>query len=154
MYNPTNNEISLKVYNMHLYHDHTLYSFPLCTFLWPEDDPQWPKHVAVSTINRIHDSCVLTYPQPPPLIARSVTDTNTNATFYTIPEHLPSFCSIFITLFVNTSFYHCINLATSTWRQPPCLISYKNTTFASSAVICKQHTNYVAFYDAQLYSIT
>ena len=61
MYNPTDNEISLKVYNMHLYYDHTLYSFPLYTFLLPEDGPQWPKHV-VSLINRIQDSCVLTYP--------------------------------------------------------------------------------------------
>ena len=43
-------EISLKVYNMHLYYDHTLYSFPLYTFLWTEDDPQWPKHVVVSLI--------------------------------------------------------------------------------------------------------
>jgi len=46
---------------MYLYYDHTLYSFPLYTFLWPEDGPQWPKHV-VSIINRIQDSCVLTYP--------------------------------------------------------------------------------------------
>jgi len=53
MYNPTNNEISLTVYNMHLYYDHTVYSFPLYTFLWPEDGPQWPKHVVVSIINRV-----------------------------------------------------------------------------------------------------
>jgi len=33
IYNPTNNEISLTVYNMHLYCDHTVYSFPLYTFL-------------------------------------------------------------------------------------------------------------------------
>jgi hypothetical protein len=51
-----------RVYNMHLYYDHTLYSFLLYTFLWPEDVPQWPKHVAVSITNRIQDSCVLTYP--------------------------------------------------------------------------------------------
>ena len=46
----TKNEISLKVYNMHLYYVHTLYSFPLYTFLWPEDGAQWPKHVVVSLI--------------------------------------------------------------------------------------------------------
>jgi len=58
MYNPTDNEISLEVYNMHLYYDHTVCSFPLYTFMWPEDGPQWPKHVVVvSTINRIQDSC-------------------------------------------------------------------------------------------------
>ena len=28
------------------------------------DGPQWPKHVVVSIINRIQDSCVLTYPTP------------------------------------------------------------------------------------------
>jgi len=39
MYNPTDKEIS-KVENMHLYYDHTVYSFPLYTFLWPEDGPQ------------------------------------------------------------------------------------------------------------------
>ena len=49
---------------MHLFYDHTLYSFPLYTFLWPEDGPQWPKHVVVSTINRIQDSCVVTYRTP------------------------------------------------------------------------------------------
>ena len=32
MYNPTDNEISLKVHNMHLHYNHTLYSFPLYTF--------------------------------------------------------------------------------------------------------------------------
>ena len=48
---------------MHRYYDHTLYSFPLYTFLWPEDSPQWPKHVVASVINRIKDSCVwCTYP--------------------------------------------------------------------------------------------
>jgi len=46
---------------MHLYYDHTLYSFPLCTFLLPEDGLQRPKHVVVSTINKIQDSCVVTY---------------------------------------------------------------------------------------------
>jgi len=51
------------VHNMHVYYDHTVYSFHLYTVLWPEDGPQWPKHV-VSTINRIQDSCVLTYPTP------------------------------------------------------------------------------------------
>jgi len=72
MYNPTDNETSLKVKNMHLHYDHNLYSFPLYIFLWPEDGPQWPKHVAVSTINRIQDSCVLTYPTPS-LIAYNTT---------------------------------------------------------------------------------
>ena len=38
--------------------------FLLYTFLWPEDGPQWPKHVVVSTINRIKNRCVLTYPTP------------------------------------------------------------------------------------------
>ena len=62
MYNPTDNEISLKDYNMHLYCDHTVYSFLLYTFLWHEDGPQWPKHVVVSSITyRIRDSCVVTY---------------------------------------------------------------------------------------------
>jgi len=48
---------------MHLlvYYDHTLHSFPHYILLWPEDGPQWPKHV-VNIINRIQDSCVLTYP--------------------------------------------------------------------------------------------
>ena len=32
--------------------------------MWPEDGPQWPKHVVVSIINRIQNSCVLTYPTP------------------------------------------------------------------------------------------
>ena len=45
---------------MHLYYDHTVYRFPLYIFLWPEDGPQWPKHV--SLIIRIQDSCILTYP--------------------------------------------------------------------------------------------
>jgi len=40
-----------------IYYDHTLYSFPLYKFLWPEDDPQWPKHVVVGIINRIQYSC-------------------------------------------------------------------------------------------------
>ena len=57
---------------MHLYYDHTVYSFPLYTFLWPEDGPQWPKHVVVSIINRIKDSCILTYPTPS-LIAYNTT---------------------------------------------------------------------------------
>jgi len=64
MCTPTDNDISMTVHNMHLYYDHTVDSFPLYTFLWPEDGPQWPKHVVVSTINRIQDSCVLTYPTP------------------------------------------------------------------------------------------
>ena len=38
--------------------------FPRYTFLWPEDGPHWPKHVVVSTINKIQDSCVLTYRTP------------------------------------------------------------------------------------------
>ena len=64
MYTPTDNDISFTVHNMHLYCDHTLYSLPLYTFLWPEDGPHWPKHVVVSTINRIQDSCILTYRTP------------------------------------------------------------------------------------------
>jgi len=48
------------------------YSFPLYKFLRPEDGPQWPKHVVVSIINRIQDSCVLTYPTPS-LIAYNTT---------------------------------------------------------------------------------
>ena len=48
-----------------------MFSFPLYIFLWPEDGPQWPKHV-VSTINKIQDSCVLTYPTPS-LIAYNTT---------------------------------------------------------------------------------
>ena len=72
MYNPTDKGISLKLYNIHLYYDHTVYSFLLYTFLWPEDGPQWPKHVVVSIINRIQDSCVVTCPTPF-LIAYSTT---------------------------------------------------------------------------------
>ena len=49
---------------MHLYYDHTLYSFPLYKFLWPEEGQHWPKHVVISIINKIQDSCVLTYPAP------------------------------------------------------------------------------------------
>ena len=45
--------------------------FPLYTFLWPEDGPQWPKHVVVSIINRIQDSCVLTYPTPSLVLFKS-----------------------------------------------------------------------------------
>ena len=61
-----------------------LYSFPLYTFLWPENDPQWPKHVVVSIISRIQDSCVLTYPTPSLLTAaklanRSKINTSVNA---------------------------------------------------------------------------
>jgi len=86
--------ILFRVYNMHPYYDHTLYSlqyapilwsysvqFTICTyamiilcivfllytFLWPEDGPLWPNHV-VSIINRIQDSCVLTYPTPSQLL--------------------------------------------------------------------------------------
>jgi len=33
IYNPTDNEISLKVYNMHLYYDHTLYSLQYAPIL-------------------------------------------------------------------------------------------------------------------------
>jgi len=40
--------------------EHTLYSFPYYTFLWPEDGPHWPKHV-VSIKSGYKDSCVLTY---------------------------------------------------------------------------------------------
>jgi len=36
----------------------------LYTFLWHEDGPQWLKNVITSIINRIQDSCVLTYPTP------------------------------------------------------------------------------------------
>jgi hypothetical protein len=32
-------------------------------FLWPEDGPQWSKHVVI-IVNRVQDSCVLTYPTP------------------------------------------------------------------------------------------
>jgi len=48
---------------MHLYYGHNLYSFPVYTFLWPDDGPQWPKHV-VSVTDRIQDGSVLTYPPP------------------------------------------------------------------------------------------
>ena len=41
-----------------------VYRGKICIFLWPEDGPQWPKHVVVSIINRIQDSCVLTYRTP------------------------------------------------------------------------------------------
>ena len=64
MYNPTDNEISLKVHKMHLYSGHTVNSFPLYIFLGTEDGPHWPKHVVVSIINRIQDCCVLTNPTP------------------------------------------------------------------------------------------
>ena len=37
---------------MHLYYDHTVYSFHLYTFLWPEDGTQWPKHVVVSIMKQ------------------------------------------------------------------------------------------------------
>ena len=43
-----------------------------CIYWWPEDGPQWPKHVVVSTINRIQDSCVVTY-RTPSLIAYNTT---------------------------------------------------------------------------------
>ena len=43
------------------------------TFLWPGDGPQWPKHV-VSIINRIQDSCVLTYLPLPNCIKHSGDD--------------------------------------------------------------------------------
>ena len=33
MYNPTDNDISMTVHNMHLYCDHTVDSFPLYKFL-------------------------------------------------------------------------------------------------------------------------
>ena len=36
MYNPTENEISLTVYNMHLYYDHTTYSFLYIQFCDPK----------------------------------------------------------------------------------------------------------------------
>ena len=66
MYNPTDNDISLTVYNMHLYYDHTVYSFPLYTHLWPEDGPQWPKHVVVSIINRVQRQVCFDVPHPLP----------------------------------------------------------------------------------------
>jgi len=72
MYNPTDNEILLQVHNMHLYYNHTVYSFPPYTFLWSEEGPQWPKHVVISIINRIQESCVLTYPTLS-LIAKNTT---------------------------------------------------------------------------------
>jgi len=37
-------------YDQSICYDHTRYSFPLYTFLWPEDGPQWPKHVVISII--------------------------------------------------------------------------------------------------------
>ena len=40
-----------------------LYSFPHYIFLWPEDGPQWAKHV-VSLIKTYKGSCVLTYVPP------------------------------------------------------------------------------------------
>ena len=73
-----NGQQNIKIYTecdhstLYLYYDHTVYSFPLYTFLWPEDSPQWPKHVVVSIINRTQDSCVLTYPTPS-LIAYNTT---------------------------------------------------------------------------------
>jgi len=41
---------------------HILHISPLYTFGWPEDVPQWPKHVVVRILDRIQKSCVLTYP--------------------------------------------------------------------------------------------
>jgi len=38
---------------------------PHCIFLWPEDVPQWPKHVVI-LINRIQRQLCLTYPPHPP----------------------------------------------------------------------------------------
>ena len=72
MYNPTDNEISLKVYNMHLYCDHVVYSFPHYIFLCSEDGPQWPEHVAVSIINKTQDSCAVTYCTPSLIAFRTV----------------------------------------------------------------------------------
>jgi len=40
-----------------------LYIFPVYTFSWPYDGPQCPKHVVI-IVNKIQDSCVLTYPTP------------------------------------------------------------------------------------------
>ena len=45
--------------------DHTLYSLPHYTILCPEDGPQWPKHVVVSIINRIHTQLCFDYRPPP-----------------------------------------------------------------------------------------
>jgi len=44
--------------------DHALYSFPHYTFLWPEDGPQWPKHVVISLINRIQRQLCFDVPTP------------------------------------------------------------------------------------------
>ena len=43
--------------------NHTLYSFPLYTFLWPEDGPKWPKHV-VNLTNRIQRQLCFDIPTP------------------------------------------------------------------------------------------
>jgi len=60
------------LYTLHAFQVTKMYieenDFPLYIFLWPEDGPQWPKHVVVSIIIRIQDSCVLTY-RTPSLIA-------------------------------------------------------------------------------------
>ena len=50
---------------MHLYYDHTLYSFPLYTFLRELKMAHSGRNMSSSHImNRIQDSCVLTYPHP------------------------------------------------------------------------------------------
>ena len=41
----------------------TCFGHYIYIFLWPENGPQWPKHV-VSIISRIQESCVWTYPTP------------------------------------------------------------------------------------------
>jgi len=44
--------------------DHTLYSFPHYKFLWPEDGPQWPKHVVASIKNSIQRKLCFDVPTP------------------------------------------------------------------------------------------
>ena len=44
--------------------DHTLNCFPHYIILWPEDGPQWPKHVVVSIINRIQIQLCFDVPTP------------------------------------------------------------------------------------------
>ena len=46
-----------------------LYSFPHYIFLWPDDGPQWPKHV-VSLINRIQRQLCFDVPTLSPLVAK------------------------------------------------------------------------------------
>ena len=77
-----------KFKNMHLYYDHTPYSFPLYKVLWPEDDPQLPKHVVVSIINRIQRQLCFDVPHPLPLlIAKNTTAMMRLKMALNIPRH-------------------------------------------------------------------